>query len=175
MKSLLMLFVSMSLMVSLPASAADSKVAVLDMELLNLTMALKDPQKNAEIAENDQRNVALTESLGREGFAKREQYQLVKISDAAHAEADESVGFLFDRPEAAASLGEQFDADYIVVGRYHKPTYLFSYIMLRVVDVDSGELVEEFKTEVKGRPQETIPRNIENVMVEIDNRLSQRG
>jgi hypothetical protein len=173
MKLLLTLFVSMSLVASANVFA-DSKVAVLDMELLNLTMALKDPEKNAEIAEKDQRNVALTEELVREGFSKRDHYQLVKISDEAHAEADESVGFLFDRPEAAASLGQEHGADYIVVGRYHKPTYLFSYIMLRVVDVASGELVEEFKTEVKGRPQETIPRKIENVMVEIDDRLSQR-
>jgi len=173
MKLLLKLLVSFSLLVS-GTVLADSKVAVLDMELLNLTMALSDPQKNADIAANDERNVALTESLVREGFEKRDQYELIRIDDKAHKKADKGVGFLFDRPEAAASLGEKFGADYIVVGRYHKPTYLFSYIMLRVVDVSSGELLQEFKTEVKGRPQETIPRNIENVMTEIDEMLSSR-
>lgn len=172
MKSLLTLLVSLCMLIS-GTVVAETKIAVLDIELLNLTMPMKNPEKNAEMAARDERNVALTERLLREGFDKRDHYELIKISDEAHAEADEAVGFLFDRPGAAASLGQQFNADYIVVGRYHKPTYLFSYIILRVVDVADGELVEEFKTEVKGRPQETIPRNIENVMIEIDNRLSQ--
>jgi hypothetical protein len=171
MKLFSKLLVSLSLLVS-ASVLADSKVAVLDMELLNLTMELSDPQKNADIAANDARNVALTESLVREGFEKRDQYELVSINDKAHEKADKGVGFLFDRPGEAAGLGEKFGADYVVVGRYHKPTYLFSYIMLRVVDVESGELLQEFKTEVKGRPQETIPRNIENVMIEIDEMLS---
>lgn len=173
MKLVMQLLVSFSLAIS-AAAMAETQVAVPDMELRNLTMPLSDPQKNADIAAKDARNVALTERLLREGFKKRDGYQLVTITDQAHKKADKGVGFLFDRPEAAANLGEEFGADYIVIGRYHKPTYLFSYIMLRVVDVHSGELLQEFKTEVKGRPQETIPRNIENVMTEIDALLSSR-
>ncbi len=173
MKCLLKLLVCFSLFVSATV-LAEAKVAVLDMELRNLTMPLSDPQKNAEIAARDEQNVALTERLLRDGFEKRDSYELVTVSDKAHKKADKGVGFLFDRPDAAAELGARYGADYIIVGRYHKPTYLFSYIMLRVVDVSSGELLQEFKTEVKGRPQETIPRNIENVMIEIDEMLSSR-
>lgn len=167
----LFFFFSLSLLMSC-ATMADSKIAVLDMELLNLTLKLSDPQKNAEIAAADQKNVELVQKLVREGFAERDGYTLVEISDEAHAKADKGVGYLFDRPQAAASLGKTVGADYIVVGRYHKPSYLFSYVMLRVVDVHSGELIEEFKSEVKGRPQETIPRNISNIMKKIDERLT---
>jgi len=173
MKLVMSLCLGLSFLISASVMAG-TKIAVLDMELRNLTMPLSDPQKNAAIAAKDEKNVTLTQKLVREGFEKRAGYELITISDKAHKKADKSVGFLFDRPEAAAALGAEFGSDYIVVGRYHKPTYLFSYIMLRVVDTDSGELLQEFKTEVKGRPQETIPRNIENVMVEIDEMLSSR-
>jgi len=167
MKYFLKLLVAISVFVS-GSVLAETKVGVLDIELLDLTLKVSDPQMNADIEARDQQNVALTESLLREGFDAHEQYTLVEIDSAAQARADKSVGFLFDRPDSAAELGREFGADYVVVGRYHKPTYLFSYIMLRIVDVHSGRMVEELKTEVKGRPQETIPRNIRNVMIEID-------
>ncbi|MEX1200674.1 MAG: DUF2380 domain-containing protein [Methylophaga sp.] len=172
MKSLITFLFTFSLLACGGTEIAEKKVAVLDMEMLNLTLKLTDPKKNADIAAADQKNVELVQSLVRKGFEKRDNYTLIKISDEVHAKADKSVGYLFDRPEAAAKLGKTVGADYIVVGRYHKPTYLFSYIMLRVVDVNSGELVQEFKSEVKGRPQETIPRNIENLMIEVDELLS---
>lgn len=173
MKSLLTVFVSFALFMS-GAVMAETKVAVLDMELRDLTLEVSDPKKRAEIAANDQENLALTQSLIREGVEQRDHYQLVKIDAKAQKQADKGVGFLFDRPDAAANLGQQYDADYVVVGRYHKPSYLFSYIMLRVVDVDTGKMLEEFKTEVKGRAPETIPRNIDNVMKDLDALLSSR-
>lgn len=172
MKLLINLLCCFSLLAS-GAVMAQTKVAVLDMELLNLTLALSDPQKNAEIDAADKKNVELTEFLVREEFAKRKNYTLVDLNNELFIKSNKSVGYLFDRPEEAAVLGKALGADYIVVGRYHKPTYLFSYIMLRVVDVNSGKLLEEFKTEVKGRAQETIPRNIKNEMIKIDKMLSE--
>ncbi len=150
---------------------ADTKIGVFDMQLLDLTMKMSDPQKNAERAAEDQKNVELTECLLRTGFEERDDFTLIEIDSKEQAEANKGVGYLFDRPEAAAELGEKFGADYVVVGRYHKPTYLFSYIILRVVDVNTGKMIEEIKTEVKGRAQETIPTNIGNVMVKFDTLL----
>lgn len=170
MKNLMKILIVMSLIACGNAIAA-TKVGVLDMQLLNLTMKMSDPQKNAEKAAEDLKNIELTEELLRKGFQAREQFTLVEIDSEVQAEANKSVGYLFDRPEAAAELGEKFDADYVVVGRYHKPTYLFSYIILRVVDINTGKMIEEIKTEVKGRAQETIPTNIGNVMVKFDTLL----
>ncbi|MDT8311488.1 MAG: DUF2380 domain-containing protein [Methylophaga sp.] len=167
MKNFMKILIALSLIACGNAIAA-TKIGVLDMQLLNLTMKMSDPQKNAEMAAEDLENVELTECLLRKGFEAREQFTLVEIDSEVQAEANKGVGYLFDRPEAAAELGEKFDADYVVVGRYHKPTYLFSYIILRVVDVHSGKMIEEIKTEVKGRAQETIPTNIGNVMVKFD-------
>lgn len=170
MKNFMKILVAISL-IACGNAMATTKIGVLDMQLLNLTMRLSDPQKNAEIAAKDMQNVALTECLLREGIEKRDYFTLVEIDSEVQAKANKGVGYLFDRPEAAAELGEQFGADYVVVGRYHKPTYLFSYIILRVVDVKTGKIIEEIKTEVKGRAQETIPTNIGNVLVKFDKLL----
>lgn len=170
MKKFMNILIAMSLMTCGNAMAA-TKIGVLDMQLLNLTMKMSDPQKNAERAADDKKNVELTECLLRKGFEEREDFTLVEIDSEVQANANKGVGYLFDRPEAAAELGKKFGADYVVVGRYHKPTYLFSYIILRVVDVQSGKMIEEIKTEVKGRAQETIPTNIGNVMVKFDTLL----
>lgn len=171
MKNFMKILIAMSLIACGNAMAAN-KIAVLDMQLLDLTMKMSDPQKNAESAAADQRSVELTERLLRDGIEKRDYFTLVEIDSEMQAEANKGVGYLFDRPEAAAELGEKFGADYVVVGRYHKPTYLFAYIILRVVDIHSGKMIEEIKTEVKGRAHETIPTNIGNVMVKLDTLLA---
>lgn len=171
MKNFMKILMVMSLIASGNTMAA-TKIGVLDMQLLDLTMELSDPQKNAEIAAKEQKNVELAERLLRNGIEKRQHFNLVEIDNEAQAKANKGVGYLFDRPEVAAELAKPFGADYVIVGRYHKPTYLFSYIILRVVDVDSGKMIEEIKTEVKGRAQETIPTNIGNVMIKLDTLLT---
>lgn len=150
---------------------AETKIAVPDFELLDLTMKLTDPDKVAEINAQEQEKLRTIESLLRDGLSNTEGYTLVTIDTEARNAADKSEGYLFDCASCSAELGSQHDADYIVIGRHHKPTYLFSYLIVRVFDSHSSTLVKEFRSEIKGNPQFAIPGAVGNLIHKIKQTL----
>ena len=48
---------------------------------------------------------------------------------------------LFNFNEVAAQLGKQSNADWVVVGRHSKPSFLFSYLMAHLINVRTQQLV----------------------------------
>ena len=161
---------SIFLIAMMPA-IADSKIAVPDFELLNLTLKLSDPKKVAEIDAKDQQNVALIGNYLRQGLANSKGYSVITISEQARDDADKGIGYLFECAECSAELGQAHDADYIVVGRLHKPTYLFSYIIVRIFDTKTHSLVKEFRSEVKGVPEKSIPGAVANLVHKINKHI----
>lgn len=147
---------------------ADTKIAVPDFELLNLTMKLSDPQKVAEIDAEDQQKLRDIELFLRKGLSNIEGFNIVDISTESKNAADKSTGYLFDCAKCAAELGQSQDADYILIGRLHKPTYLFSYLIVRVFDTKENKLVKEFRSEIKGDPKLAIPGAVGNLVNKID-------
>ena len=152
---------------------ADSNIAVPDFELLDLTLKLSDPKKVAEIDAQEQKKVELIETLLRDGITNTASYTLIPISNEARNEADKGVGYLFDCSSCSAELGRNHDADYILIGRLHKPSYLFSYIIVRVIDTQTDKLIEEFRIEVKGKPSKSIPGAIDNLLIKINETIPQ--
>ena len=84
-------------------------------------------------------------------------FTMIAVSNESRNDADKSVGYLFDCATCSAELGRNHNADYIIIGRLHKPTYLFSYLIARVFDTKTNELVKEYRSEVKGTPSKSIP------------------
>jgi len=136
---------------------ADSSIAVTDFELLNLTLKLTDPKKVAEIEAQDKKNMEMINTLLKNGLNNMEGFTMVAISNEVRDDADKSIGYLFDCASCSAELGRNNDADYIIIGRLHKPTYLFSYLIARVFDSKTNKLVKEYRSEVKGTPNKSIP------------------
>lgn len=167
MKISLKLFL-LSLALIINPAWADSKIAVPDFELLDLTMKLSDPQKVAEIDAQEQLKLRDIEMFLRKGLDNKEGFTIVDISSEAKNAADKSAGYLFDCAECAAELGRNHDADYIIIGRLHKPTYLFSYLIVRIFDTHEQKLVKEFRSEVKGDPKVAIPGAVGNLVNKID-------
>ena len=66
------------------------------------------------------------------------------------ATADAGVGYLFEHHDVAAEVGSELGAEWILLGRLHKPTFLFAYLMVHLIKVDSGQLRGDFIVEVKG-------------------------
>ena len=74
----------------------------------------------------------------------------------------------------AARLGKQFDADYILVGRLHKPSFLFSYLMGHLIRVKDCKLIGNYISEAKGPNTKRTIKTVESVTVKIDRTLDNR-
>lgn len=168
MRNISLGYLSLSLLLAVNPTLADSNIAVLDFELLDLTLKLSDPKKAAENDAQEQKKVELIEALLRDGITNIAGYTLIAISIEARNEADKGVGYLFDCTSCSAELGRNHDADYVLIGRLHKPSYLFSYIIVRVIDTQNNELIADFRSEVKGKPSESIPGAIDNLLIKIN-------
>lgn len=147
------------------SSLAETRIAVLDFELKDLTLA---PGVPAEL----QRTASIKPLLEQE--LKRAGYAVIAIPNQAQQAANSGVGYLFDHADAAAQLGKQFQADYILVGRLHKPSFLFAYLMGRLVKVDDGKLIGDYISESKGPNASLTIKAVESLTTKIDHDLERR-
>ncbi|MGF1529116.1 MAG: DUF2380 domain-containing protein [Candidatus Competibacterales bacterium] len=134
-------------------------IAVMAFELNDLTL---DPRTPEELERTASIKPLLEETLNREQIA-----QLVSVTAEAEA-ANVAVGYLFERPQELAAVGQTLEADYAVVGKVHKPSFLFVYLLVRMVEVKSGRWVGDYTLEIKG-PQERLTRRaVERLAERID-------
>ncbi len=139
---------------------ADTRIAVLDFELNDLTLLPRTPEELARTA-----NVA---PLLREALVKKGGYESVAIGPAAQARANVSFGYLFDHPEVAAELGKRLGADWIAVGRVHKSSFLFAYLKVRLVNARTRRVGGDFVVEVKGYLKKLTERGAAILADQID-------
>lgn len=144
---------------------AETRIAILDFELRDLTLA---PGIPAEI----QRTASIRPLLA--GELASAGYTIVDIPLAAQQSADGGVGYLFDHADAAAELGRQFGADYVLVGRLHKPSFLFAYLMGHLVRVENRTLIGNIITESKGPNVQLVRKAVESLADKIDGVLDNR-
>jgi hypothetical protein len=146
-------------------AAEAPRIAVLDFELNDLTV-------NPRSAEEIERTASIKSSL-EEALASRHGYPIAAVDPKAQQAADQGFGYLFDHSDAAAALARQFGADWIIVGRVHKASYLFVYFKARVVNVKTGELAGDLVVEVKGPQKKLTIRGVESLADRIDETLKQ--
>ena len=142
---------------------AQPRIAVLDFELMDMTLA---PRLPAEIA----RTASIKPML--ENELKKSGYEIVSINLDAQQQATAGVGYLFDHPDAAAQLAGKYGADYVLVGRLHKPSFLFFYLLGHLVDVKKQTLAGEYTYEVKGGEKKLIGKGVESFTEKISKTLS---
>ncbi|MGZ8226294.1 MAG: DUF2380 domain-containing protein [Methylococcaceae bacterium] len=138
------------------------RIAVLDFELKDLTLL---PGTPAEIARTASVKPLLEEELKKSG------YEIVAISPDAQQLASSGVGYLFDHSDAAAQLGRQYNVDYVLVGKLHKPSFLFVYLMAQLVDVKKQQSVGDYISEVKGGEKKLTLKGVESLAVKITDTL----
>jgi hypothetical protein len=131
-------------------SAAQRSIVVLDFELRDLTLDAGSPEARAQ--------AAAVGPLLRKALAASADLRVVELPPGEQAAADRAEGYLFDHPEAAAELAQRHGADWIAVCRLHKPSPLFSYLIVRLVETKPRRPAGEFVVEIKGRFEETAAR-----------------
>ena len=110
-----------------PVAASIGKVMVVDFPLSDLTDLPNPPEELARIVRF---NDAFKQKLAVDGV------ELVLVTDKIKAiAASQSATYLFDHTDIAASLAEGSGADYIIIGVAMKPTYLFVYPRMLLVDI----------------------------------------
>lgn len=144
---------------------AASRIAILDFELNDLTLAPGIPKEL-------QRTASLKGLL--EGELSRAGYAIVKIDSQIQQQANAGFGYLFEHSDLAAELAKPVNADYILVGRLHKPSFLFAYILGHLVRVSDGRLIGNYIIETKGGEQKLSHKAIESLTVKIDQDLDKR-
>lgn len=119
---------SLFMLLSQAALAATSaKVMVVDFPLNDLTDLPNPPEELARIAYF---NVIFKQILSDEGI------QVIPMNDQIKGIlGTQSATYLFDHTDIAATMAENNGADYIIVGVAMKPTYLFVYPRLLLVDI----------------------------------------
>jgi hypothetical protein len=153
-----------------PAAAGDISIAVLDFELNDVTTKVSpDPVDRAEAERTATLKPALTEALRNKGG-----YRIVDIGKDAQDLADAGFGYLWDHADVAAELGRKYGADWIVVGRNHKASYLFVYFQAHVIDTRTARRAGDLYVEVKGQQQKITPKGIARLAEQIDTTIRTR-
>lgn len=138
---------------------AQTRIAILDFELKDLTLKPGIPQEV-------ERTASVKPMLEKE--LKKSGYEIVSIPQDAQVQAAAGVGYLFDHHDIAAQLGRQYKADYVLVGRLHKPSFLFVYLMAHLVDVKKQTLIADYLSEMKGTDNKLTRKGVESLVVKIN-------
>ncbi len=140
------------------AQAANG-IAVLNFELKDLTMQPNTPQARAFTAK-----VAplLRKQLAHDGL------KVIDIPAAAQNKANAGMGYLYQHSDVAAQLAQNYGAAFVVVGRVHRPTFLFQYLKAHLVDVRTGRLVGDFEVELKGQQDRLLKRGVQSLAGQIE-------
>ena len=144
---------------------AETSIAILDFELNDLTLK---PGIAAEI----NRTVSLKPLLEKE--LKSAGYRIISIDLAMQQKANSGFGYLFDDHDVAAELGRTAGADYVLIGRLHKPSFLFAYIMGHLVRAKDGQLIGNYISETKGGDEKLTLKGVESITDKIDKDLDNR-
>ncbi len=138
--------------------SAKPRIAVLDFELKDMTLAPRIP---AEIIRTASIKPLMESELKKSGF------DMVYVNPDVQQFATAGTGYLFDHPDVAAQLGKEFNADYVIVGRLHKPSFLFFYLMAHLVDVKTEAMAGEYLYEVKGSEKKIVVQGVEGITEKI--------
>jgi len=142
--------------------SAGTKIAILEFELKDLTLKPRIP---AEL----KRTASIKPLL--EAELKTADYEIINIDSKDQKIEDSGVGYLFDHHDIAARLGKKVNADYVLVGRLHKPSFLFSYLMGHLVKVSDGKLIGNYISEAKGPNIKLTIKTVQSLAVKIDKNL----
>ena len=155
-------------MIAGASEAAETRIAVLDFELNDLAGISPTPQEELE------RTASLAPLL-REALSRQPGYMVIPIGKDEQIKANSGFGYLYDHADEAAELGRRFGADVIAVGRIHKPSFLFAYLRIRLVDAKSQKPLGEQVVEVKGNAKKVTERGVEHLAEQIEEALRRSG
>ena len=144
------------LLLSSISANANPRIAVLAFELNDITSLPNTPQEQ-------QRTASIKLLLETAIKHTQTAYELVAIDPKTQTAANPSLGYLFRFHDLAAKLGQEVNADWVIVGQHSKPSFLFSYLMVHVVNVKTQQLAGSIDIELKGNHESVTQHGVKNL------------
>ena len=139
---------------------ATERIAVLSFELNDITSLPNTPAEKIRTASI---KPLLEQAMNHAG-----EYEIIQISAEQQKASNAGFGYLFRFHDVAAKLGKEVGADWIIVGQHSKPSFLFSYLIVHVINVNTGKWVARFDIEMKGNHEKVTRRGVRKLAGEID-------
>lgn len=143
---------------------ASPRIAVLAFELNDITSLPNTPKEIIRTAS--------IKPLFEEALSWQGDYEFIQISHARQLAANPGLGYLFKFHDVAARLGQQFSAEWIIVGQHSKPSFLYSYLMVHVINANTGKLIARYDIELKGNHEKVTRRGVRKLAREISGLIS---
>ena len=131
---------------------ANNKIAVLDFELNDMTYL---PNTPAELERTASFKPLLEQKLQAIGH-----YDIVNIDAQAQKRANAGVEYLLQHDDSSADLGQRFNADWIIVAKHRKPSFLYSHLIVHVIHVKDHQLFGNLMIELKGTDKKVTEKSI---------------
>ena len=142
-----------------------TKIVVFDFELNDITSLPNTPDELVRTASFKPLLERAIKSTG--------QYEIIQINTKDYALENAGLGYLYKFHDIAASLGEKFGAEWVIVGQHSKPSFLFSYIMTNLVNVKTKNLVARYAIELKGNHRKVTEHGIKAITKKLKNGIEQ--
>lgn len=142
-----------------------TRIAIFDFELNDITSLPNTPDELIRTASFKPLLESAIKSTG--------EYEIVQINTKDYALENAGFGYLYKFHDIAASLGEKFDAEWVVVGQHSKPSFLFSYMMVNLVNVKTKKLVSHYPIELKGSHRKVTEYGIRVMTKKLKNGIEQ--
>lgn len=142
---------------------ANEKIAILDFELNDITSL---PNTGLEL-----KRTASIKPLLEQELKKKGGFDIIQISLEKQKQANPGLGYLFRFHDITASIGKQYGADWVLVGQHSKPSFLYSYFIAYLVNVEMGKAVVRYDIELKGNNQKVTERAVKRLERKVNNTL----
>lgn len=156
MNSMKSILIGLTIVLLLLGNAvAAPRIAILDFELNDITSLPNTPQELLRTAS--------IQPLLEQAISQSGDYEIVQIKTGDQQAANSSFGYLFRFDDLAAKLGEQYGADWIIVGQHSKPSFLYSYLIAHVINVETQTLAASYAIELKGNHEKVTQRGVKSL------------
>ena len=140
-------------------SYATPRIAVLAFELNDVSALPNTPE---EIIRTASIKPLLDKALIRYGDTN-----LIQIDTKIQNAANSSFGNLFNFPEEAVKLGKRYRADWLIVSQHSKPSFLFSYLVAQVININTAKPTVKFTIELKGSHAKVLQHGVNTLAKKI--------
>jgi Protein of unknown function (DUF2380) len=153
MKNILLILM---LLVASP-SYANNRIAILESELDDGTML---PNVASEITRTASFKPLLEKAL-------KSHYQIVAVDKAVYQQANAGKGYLFEHHDLSAELGKKLGADWVLVLQHRKLSFMYSTLLVHLINVKTQQLAGNYFAELKGNNQTVTERSIKALAAKI--------